>query len=271
MKSVGNANTWSGDHVDGRGYVIRALPSRNHTTCVEAAQPPTPEPPAPEPATGCVVEVVGSEVSLSWDREDGATSYAVRYFTNSPDSTKWLRSVGNANTWSGDHVDGRGYVIRALPSRNHTTCVEAAQPPTPETPAEPEIAIEDVIVSSEGASLQLSWRPLYFVDSYSVLLDGQVIESGIDDFVANVPDVAGEYLIESRFEGVTYQSEPLTYGGAVPGECIAVGLNDGTTAITWQNAPQDAYITLLDNANGCLLYTSPSPRDATLSRMPSSA
>ena len=26
-----------------------------------------------------------------------------------------------------------------------------------------------------------------------------------------------------------------------------------------------------DDANGCLLYTSPSPRDATLSRMPSSA
>ena len=26
-----------------------------------------------------------------------------------------------------------------------------------------------------------------------------------------------------------------------------------------------------DNVKGCLLYTSPSPRDATLSRMPSSA
>ena len=29
--------------------------------------------------------------------------------------------------------------------------------------------------------------------------------------------------------------------------------------------------TLADLENGCLLYTSPSPRDATLSRMPSSA
>ena len=28
---------------------------------------------------------------------------------------------------------------------------------------------------------------------------------------------------------------------------------------------------LLDEGNDCLLYTSPSPRDATLSRMPSSA
>ena len=32
----------------------------------------------------------------------------------------------------------------------------------------------------------------------------------------------------------------------------------------------DVYATVLD-ARGCLLYTSPSPRDATLSRMPSSA
>ena len=31
------------------------------------------------------------------------------------------------------------------------------------------------------------------------------------------------------------------------------------------------YYTVLDGVNTCLLYTSPSPRDATLSRMPSSA
>ena len=30
-------------------------------------------------------------------------------------------------------------------------------------------------------------------------------------------------------------------------------------------------IELISNVNSCLLYTSPSPRDATLSRMPSSA
>ena len=32
---------------------------------------------------------------------------------------------------------------------------------------------------------------------------------------------------------------------------------------------KDVYVTMLPG--GCLLYTSPSPRDATLSRMPSSA
>ena len=33
----------------------------------------------------------------------------------------------------------------------------------------------------------------------------------------------------------------------------------------------EAYEVLSDQAKSCLLYTSPSPRDATLSRMPSSA
>ena len=33
---------------------------------------------------------------------------------------------------------------------------------------------------------------------------------------------------------------------------------------------EDAYVLVFDE-RGCLLYTSPSPRDATLSRMPSSA
>ena len=35
--------------------------------------------------------------------------------------------------------------------------------------------------------------------------------------------------------------------------------------------PENALIRELEEELGCLLYTSPSPRDATLSRMPSSA
>ena len=40
---------------------------------------------------------------------------------------------------------------------------------------------------------------------------------------------------------------------------------------TVARAEHDAYQTAWTDANTCLLYTSPSPRDATLSRMPSSA
>ena len=46
----------------------------------------------------------------------------------------------------------------------------------------------------------------------------------------------------------------VVYGGLVSGDTLT-----GT------------YSGVFNNANVCLLYTSPSPRDATLSRMPSSA
>ena len=43
------------------------------------------------------------------------------------------------------------------------------------------------------------------------------------------------------------------------------GLDDSVTYIVWRGEHCFALL------NACLLYTSPSPRDATLSRMPSSA
>ena len=47
------------------------------------------------------------------------------------------------------------------------------------------------------------------------------------------------------------------------------------SAGSWENAPEDAIIfglkELPNNDTPCLLYTSPSPRDRTRSRMPSSA
>ena len=44
----------------------------------------------------------------------------------------------------------------------------------------------------------------------------------------------------------------------------------GTLAVSPSEYVVDSY-TMAALGNGCLLYTSPSPRDATLSRMPSSA
>ena len=41
--------------------------------------------------------------------------------------------------------------------------------------------------------------------------------------------------------------------------------------IVWDSLPEAEYQETIDKACACLLYTSPSPRDATLSRMPSSA
>ena len=45
---------------------------------------------------------------------------------------------------------------------------------------------------------------------------------------------------------------------------VRIAMRDGTTLFTAVYAP-------IDQSKHCLLYTSPSPRDATLSRMPSSA
>ena len=44
-----------------------------------------------------------------------------------------------------------------------------------------------------------------------------------------------------------------------------------TEVVTVQDLGHDALPSLLTKVYRCLLYTSPSPRDATLSRMPSSA
>ena len=42
-------------------------------------------------------------------------------------------------------------------------------------------------------------------------------------------------------------------------------------AAAWEERKSKEILYLGENISGCLLYTSPSPRDATLSRMPSSA
>ena len=53
-------------------------------------------------------------------------------------------------------------------------------------------------------------------------------------------------------------------------EAGAVGFSDAYHQINNTNILKNAF-TYASNFNACLLYTSPSPRDATLSRMPSSA
>ena len=46
---------------------------------------------------------------------------------------------------------------------------------------------------------------------------------------------------------------------------------DGSPAIVWGTNPENGKFFVGTKSVFCLLYTSPSPRDATLSRMPSSA
>ena len=50
---------------------------------------------------------------------------------------------------------------------------------------------------------------------------------------------------------------------------LLVGL--GNPGSNYTNTRHNIGFKIIDAINDCLLYTSPSPRDATLSRMPSSA
>ena len=68
------------------------------------------------------------------------------------------------------------------------------------------------------------------------------------------------------FVGVTHANE-IDYlpDGNFDGLEVGTGPNTGSPAGSWELGVDPAH------PEDCLLYTSPSPRDATLSRMPSSA
>ena len=86
----------------------------------------------------------------------------------------------------------------------------------------------------------------------------------------NVPDKAriGEnlYRVAKDLQEMLSKLEKLRIPvlAGIQGGCIGGGL-DLVTAADMRFASKDAFFCI------CLLYTSPSPRDATLSRMPSSA
>ena len=54
-------------------------------------------------------------------------------------------------------------------------------------------------------------------------------------------------------------------------EDSSIGVLNGVAKICDSSGIDPAHIKLVMHGTTCLLYTSPSPRDATLSRMPSSA
>ena len=66
-------------------------------------------------------------------------------------------------------------------------------------------------------------------------------------------------------DAATLVAANFGFGGLVPGTLASSGINPILSGF------DEGFATFTDQSDGCLLYTSPSPRDATLSRMPSSA
>ena len=82
-------------------------------------------------------------------------------------------------------------------------------------------------------------------------------------------------VVNSRV-GINNESPASGYSLDLPTPLYTVGLNsDNTNIQNWTIDSNRLYLNSgdinLSGANSCLLYTSPSPRDGLLSRMPSSA
>ena len=128
---------------------------------------------------------------------------------------------------------------------------------------------------------------------FAVLAHG--VLSGVDDINITYPDVYNLYSSEgnglsidwnyqSQDNGIqnlswAYKLDEDFYGTST--SATQVEGNDSVDGSVWLSGvstgvEHSLHVALLDQETGdvldtCLLYTSPSPRDATLSRMPSSA
>ena len=83
-----------------------------------------------------------------------------------------------------------------------------------------------------------------------------------------VTAAGGDGAYEYSLNGGAFQSVSMTYAGLLAGT-YTITVRDGNGCVSTCAATLTEPTALA--CSTCLLYTSPSPRDATLSRMPSSA
>ena len=122
-------------------------------------------------------------------------------------------------------------------------------------------------------------------DQGNPMILSNVISSQVDihkEFGGVVPELAARSHLEKidwivkkaiNDSGIKINEIDAVASTAGPGlvVCLSVGLSFGKAFATLLNKPFIAVNHLEGHALSCLLYTSPSPRDAHESRMPSSA
>ena len=134
--------------------------------------------------------------------------------------------------------------------------------------------IQDEIDASKPAKLEIS---LKLRDSTRVLsdvsVDVQWYEEGVPSKTSARSNASGVIALEfehgAQFAGVIAHPSPYAAKGSLETSVLLLG---GTThEFDLVLNPAAAVMGTVYDVEGCLLYTSPSPRDLSTSRMPSSA
>ena len=137
--------------------------------------------------------------------------------------------------------------------------------------------LDDYWVVKTDAQGNLLWEETYGGDNFELLSsviqtpDGGYLLGGL-----SLSGVSGEKS-EPNLGGFDHWVVKISATGAVEWDKTLGGSEEERLNVI-QMAPDGNYLLggstqsdIGDDINSCLLYTSPSPRDATLSRMPSSA
>ena len=137
-----------------------------------------------------------------------------------------------------------------------------------------------------GLMATLTSEPVYHFwgNGEPVLLEGRAAVEGfytdmmarggnqfqvvIDNVIASHSHVVTEGQVRSVYTADALQSQGMTEVNGTAIGSSEIWMSDAQLVTVW---PNDGAGKLVGEDIYCLLYTSPSPRDATLSRMPSSA
>ena len=205
----------------------------------------------------------GSTGSATINIENGSGDYTFIWNDGSTDGTRTDLPEGSYSVTVTD---------------NQTGCVdETAFNIILVTPGEATIMFQDSIVyttcvgSADGeVNFFANFSPFFHHPSTLTLVDsitGQEVTNGeleAGTYCLNITDANGCFITSKCF--LVAEPDPIVITPVItPVTCDDLG------AITINNVSNGTPDYTFDWAHICLLYTSPSPRDATLSRMPSSA